>query len=161
MFVRSLVVAVVLLCQTAELPAQEVVLRSRIDSGMPIRVWLRSGITDSGRMAFRVAPGDLRLGVCGIPARGCSVTGLAERVRIYDVAALTRIETRSGSRLAAGALGGGLLGFVVVGAIGLVKAGFCDAPGCSHQVRYSVGGAIGGALIGALVGGSMHHWSTP
>ena len=151
-----------LLAALAAMPAaaQAPLVTERLDSGTVVRLRLRDGALERGRLLAPFGRDTAALALCPWPGLPCAA-GDERRVR-RPSAEVLGIEVHHGTAWKAGAILGALLG-VPLG-LSLAELRYGDDEGgttpvtTSQRVRTAAATSVGFALLGAMIGEFFQIW---
>ena len=142
------------------LAAQAPVRPFQLDSGTVVRLQLRSGVREKGKLLSPYGPDSSRLRYCHYPAPPCRVGD--ERYRDQPTSDVSKVEVRRGSAWLPGLAIGGVVGV----AFGALVVAFAESVGESpvstgEKARAIAGGTLVFGGLGALVGSAFERWGRP
>jgi hypothetical protein len=139
------------------LRAQDSVVSRTLDSSTVVRLYLRSGGTEKGKLLAPFGPDSTTFRYCRYPAPPCTIGG--ERYIERSAWDVTHLDLRSGTRLGWGAGIGASLGFVAgFQLIEFIEWGEERQLGTGESVRvvFLSTAVLGG--LGALIGAGLDAW---
>jgi hypothetical protein len=128
-----------------------------LDSGVTVRLYLRSGRRVAGKLLVQFAPDSTRFRFCRYPAPPCVIGG--HRYVEQPAGQVWRLEIRRGSHAVPGVIVGSALG-LGVGALGIGFAeGVSDWPISTGQKVTTLScSVLCCAALGLLVGAGLDSW---
>jgi hypothetical protein len=149
-----------LLLTTLKLSAQTPASPVKLDSGTVVRLQLRSGVQEKGKLLSPYIQDSSRVRYCHYPAPPCRVGD--ERYRDKPATEVSSLEVRRGTAWLPGLAIGGVVGV----AFGFLAADFAESlnesPNTTGQeiTTVAVSTAFFGGL-GALIGSAFEKWGRP
>ncbi len=139
------------------LPAQAPARPFQLDSGTVVRLQLRSGVREKGKLLSPYASDSSQIRYCHYPAPPCRVGD--ERYRNPSASEFSSLEVRRGTAWLPGLVIGGVVGVVFgLGVAGLAES-LSETPNTTAQEISAVVGStafFGG--LGALIGSAIEKW---
>lgn len=138
--------------------AQNPLVTVPLDSGAVIRLHLRDGVTEGGKLIAPFGPESTQFSYCRWPALPCSVGGSGHLRR--PTADVFRIDVHRGARAPRGAVVGGLVG-VALGLVYIEALRYSSETPLESGDRVRVVSASTAlcAVFGATIGGLFDRWS--
>jgi hypothetical protein len=151
-----LAVSLVAVIGSAELSAQQPLVATALDSGLVVRLRLRSGGPIAARLLASLTPASDSIIFCRYATPACRP--LIVRPAVLSVRDVLGVDVRAGSRAARGALIGGAIGVALGLGFGVLRSEVGSSEQGFPPELFFVAYAIGGVTIGAIVGSTVKVW---